>query len=214
MQKCVLLFALFSLAGCRKDDQIQTYRVSKETDQSMPMSQAPAMTSPPSEPGTDMNAMGTDMGMTAAASTKEIQWKTPAHWLEQAPSAMRIGSFLVKGENGQTADVSIVPLSGEAGGDLSNINRWRGQINLAPISEENLPQNSETITPGGRRMLLVDFVSQELLIDNQYKKRLIAAIYTQGERTWFFKMMGEDATTHAAKSAFLKFLANLRFNAS
>jgi hypothetical protein len=208
MRRFAVLLALIILVGCRKDDEIQTYRVSKESDTSMPMAGAPAA------PGSDMNSMGAEMGMSAAASPKEIEWKTPASWKELAPSSMRVGSFLVKGANGQTADVSIVPLSGEAGGDLANINRWRGQINLEPISEAELPKNSETITAGGHRMLLVDMLSRDPLINNQYKKRLIAATYTQGSRTWFFKMIGDDATVSAAKPAFLKFLKSLQFNAS
>ncbi len=63
-------------------------------------------------------------------------------------------------------------------------------------------------------MLMVDFVSQVPLLNNRYKKRLIAAIYTQGDRTWFFKMTGEDRTVEDAKPAFLRFLANLRFHES
>src|ERR1035437_10158912 len=125
---------------------------------------------------------------------------------------MRIGSFLIKGTHGQTADVSVVPLSGLAGGDLGNINRWRGQINLGPISDADLSAQSETIAPAGRKMLYVDFVSREPLINNQHKKRLMAAIYHQGERSWFFKMVGEDATVLSAKPALLQFLKSLQFH--
>ena len=66
--------------------------------------------------------------------------------------------------------------------------------------------------PGGRTMLLVDFVSREPLLNDRFKKRLLAAIYTQGERTWFFKMVGEDRTVEEAKPAFLQFLKSLRFH--
>ncbi|HVO33559.1 MAG TPA: hypothetical protein VMU17_06560 [Elusimicrobiota bacterium] len=163
-------------------------------------------------PGMDMNGMGDASGMAAAGTAKEIAWKVPPGWVEQAPSAMRIGSFLIKGDNGQTSDVSVVPLSGEAGGDLANINRWRGQINLHPVTEAELPNLSETLTPAGRRMRVVDFVSDQPLINNQYRKRVIAAMYSRGNRTWFFKMVGDDATTEAAKPSFLRFLRSLKFN--
>jgi len=146
------------------------------------------------------------------ASSKEVGWKVPRGWKEQAPSTMRVGSFLIKGANGQGADMSVVPLSGEAGGDLANINRWRGQINLSPISATDLSAQSETITPGGRKMLYIDFVSHDLLVDNQFKKRLMAAIYHREGRTWFFKMVGEDATVLSAKPAFMQFLKSLKFN--
>ena len=173
--------------GCRQEDPIQSYRVSKEA--------APAMPAASSE-----------------NHSKAIDWDLPPGWVEQAPSSMRIGSFLITGANGQTADVSIIPLSGAAGGDLANINRWRGQISLPPISEAELSRDSQLITPGGRSMRFVDFVSDELLLNHLHKKRLVAAIYTHGESTWFFKMLGEDATVESAKPAFLRFLQSVRLH--
>ncbi|MBI3291325.1 MAG: hypothetical protein HYZ73_00715 [Elusimicrobia bacterium] len=175
------------LAGCRGEG-IQTYRIPKE---------------PPPLLGE---------GMVTPQAQRDIDWTAPTGWKEQAPSAMRVGSFLVPGEDGMQADVSVVPLSGEAGGDLANINRWRGQLNLEPITEAELSVHSQTITPAGRRMRWVEFVSRESLIGRRYKKRLIVAIFTQGERTWFFKMTGEDAAVQAAKPSFVQFLRSLRFH--
>ena len=177
------------MAGCRDQEGIQTYRAPKETT--------------PQIPG---------FASESAANKKEIDWVTPTGWIEQSASAMRVGSFLVKGKNGQSADISVVPLSGPAGGSLSNINRWRGQISLEPISDDQLAANSRTVDAGGRKMLWVDFVSRDKLINKQYKLRLVAAIYTQGERTWFFKMMGEDQTVQDAIPSFQRFLETLRFH--
>jgi hypothetical protein len=203
---------LLALAGCqRNDEQIQTYRVSKDSDAVMPMP-APMMGGGSGGAAPDMQSMGAGMGMTAAASPKEITWKVPSGWQEQPPSAMRVGSFLVKGSHGYSADVSVIPLSGDAGGELANINRWRAQIQLGPASEADLPQFSQTINAGGRAMRLVDMVSREPLVDNRYPKRLIAAIYQQGSRSWFFKMTGEDQTVEEAKPAFLSFLKSLQFH--
>jgi hypothetical protein len=213
MRRTLLLLTAAVLCytlACKREDRIETYRVSKDSEAAMPMANAPMM-SAPSAGGGDMNSMGAEMGMSAAGNSNEVEWKVPAGWKVQPPSAMRLGSFRVPGPNGQSADVSVVPLSGMAGGDLANINRWRDQISLPPISEGDLAQHSQTIKPGGRKMLLIDFVSSAPLIEDRYKKRLIAAIYTQGERTWFFKMTGEDATVAQAKPAFLTFLKTLRF---
>ena len=82
-----------------------------------------------------------------------------------------IGSFRVKGKIG-TSDVSVVRLSGEAGGDLGNVNRWRGQINLEPISEPDLPKHMQVFAAGWRHMHFVNFASRELLVDSRYKKRI------------------------------------------
>jgi len=138
------------------------------------------------------------------SSTKDIAWKVPEGWQAQPPSAMRFASFLIKGAQGQTADMSVVPLSGEAGGDLANINRWRGQISLPPISTEELSSQSVSIAMGGHPMRLIDFANDG--------KRLIAAIDHRGERTWFFKLTGEEETVATAKPAFLQFLKSVTFN--
>ena len=207
----VTLPFLCALLNSCCNESIQTYQVPKE-------SAAAAISMMPS----DMGGMGNSslppdhpaigQGMAASSDAKEASWKVPEGWEEQPLSSMRVGSFLIKGANGQLADMSVVPLSGEAGGDLPNINRWRGQINLGPISDADLSAQSESISPAGRKMLYIDFVSHEPLINNQYKKRLMAAIYHREGRTWFFKMTGEDATVLSAKPAFIHFLKSLKFN--
>jgi len=191
--------ALLGLAvlctACRRDDAVQTYRVSK--DSSVPMPEMPHPCVTPTQAlnlpaagtgsGTGHGRDGGSDGHDSCGQRQRNFWEIPPGWKEQPPSSMRVGSFLIQGTNGQTADVSVVPLSGMAGGDLANINRWRGQINLDPIEESELAQQSETISPGGRRMRLVDFASKEPLVANNYKKRVIAAIYTQGPRSGFLK---------------------------
>ena len=143
--------------------------------------------------------------MAAAREDRVVTWTLPAGWTEQPPSDMRVGSFLVKGAGGRVADVSIVPLAGDAGGDVSNINRWRGQLNLAPIAGTDMEKATQRITAAGRRMRVVDIANGG--------KRLIAAIYATGETTWFFKMMGDDALVKANKPAFLHFLSSIKMNA-
>src|SRR5690348_14275732 len=106
------------LSGC-KDDRIVTYRLAKET---APMASVP----PDPMASAGGSAMPMLPGMAPAATPGQIHWRLPEGWQEQAPSAMRLGSFLIVGKNGQKADVSVVPLTGDAGGDLANINRWRG----------------------------------------------------------------------------------------
>ena len=51
---------------------------------------------------------------------------------------MRQASFLVKGENGATADVSFVKLGPAAGNLLDNVNRWLGQLGQPPVTPEKL----------------------------------------------------------------------------
>lgn len=146
----------------------------------------------------------------APAPDRTVTWKTPAGWVEKPGSGFRYATFVIPGPGGQTGDLSITQLSGEAGGLLGNINRWRGQIGLPALSESDLPKESRAIAPAGRPMTFVSHVSADPLIDGKYKRRIMGAIHTGSDAAWFFKMVGEDTLVQAAEKDFLKFLESLK----
>ncbi|OHE88955.1 MAG: hypothetical protein A3G75_13040 [Verrucomicrobia bacterium RIFCSPLOWO2_12_FULL_64_8] len=118
-----LLAAGLLLAGCR-DTKITAYRAPKDV---------------PAGPT-----------ITAETPAPAIRWQTPAGWQEQAAGNVRQGSFLVAGEGGAQADMSVISFPGDVGGDLANVNRWRNQIQLPPITEAELPAAFTMITgPAG-----------------------------------------------------------------
>lgn len=188
----LIFFMMFFpfISACQKDD-IAVYRVPKEFNETE---------------GVPVPASAVE-----ANSQRDIEWVVPPSWRVQAPSEMRVGSFLRPGKNGHPADISVVLLSGEAGGALANINRWRQQIQLPALSESEWGKNTKTISATGRKMIYVDMVSTEFLIEGKLRKRLIAAIYQQTQRTWFFKMSGEDESVKSAEPDFLAFLKSLQF---
>lgn len=148
---------------------------------------------------------------TSSSGGAGARWKIPAQWIAQPPSEMRVGSFLIKGKNGQTAEVSVIPLAGSAGGDLANVNRWRQQIDLSPLTEEALSTQLKALRLGAHSMMYVNFVSRDKLVDGKYKKRVIGAWMEREGATWFFKMFGEDATVLSAEPDFRQFLSSVEF---
>src|SRR5688572_18194483 len=68
-------------------------------------------------------------------SQSRLTWTAPSTWKAQAPTAMRLASFAIPTKAGKDLDFSVVMLSGEAGGLLANVNRWRGQIQLPPLTQ-------------------------------------------------------------------------------
>lgn len=179
-----LLFSLLILTACQKDS-IEIYQAPKEAPVVMPGAGG-------------MSGMAALPGMEASPEMKSrIHWKTPKGWQEQPTSTMRVGSFLIKEGTGQ-ADVSVVPLTGDAGGDLANVNRWRGQIGLPVQSADAFAKSSAMKMFGGHRMRWVDFANGG--------KRITAAIYKEGETSWFFKMMGDDSVVGREQRAFVAFL--------
>jgi hypothetical protein len=143
-----------------------------------------------------------------AAQGAPLQYTLPPGWLEKPLSPMRLASFKATAPNGQEMDVSIVSLPGMAGGDLANVNRWRGQVQLGPIDEETLAKSAEHVTANGHDYLLVDLASDQPI--NGEKQRILAAILDENDRSWFIKMTGEEAAVASQKSAFTDFLRGLK----
>jgi hypothetical protein len=123
---------------------------------------------------------------------------------------MRLASFKAVAPNGKEIDVSVVSLTGIAGGDLANVNRWRGQVGLGPITEDALAKTAEHLQASGHDFLLVDLVSSEPIGAQHEKQRIVAAILDENDHSWFIKMTGEDAAVESQRSAFTDFLQSLK----
>ena len=177
---------LLLLAGCdRGDDKITVYRIPKETQPAANPQQA---------------AIG-------GAAPGEVHWTAPSNWEEQPASGFRKGSFLVRGGDGKRADVSVISFPASAGGVLANVNRWREQLKLAPISSE-----AEAGTPmpvGGRDLFFVDLVSEQPTSPEGSKSRILGGILPLNGATWFFKMIGPDELVEAQREAFKQFLQSV-----
>ena len=139
-----------------------------------------------------------------------LRYTLPPKWQEKPLSPMRLASFKATAPDGKEADVSVVSLPGIAGGDLANVNRWRGQVQLAPVDEDTLAKTAEHVQANGHDYLVVDLVSDAPTDEKQGKQRILAAILDENGRSWFIKMTGEDATVAAQKNAFTDFLRGLK----
>ena len=194
------------MTGCYREE-IKVYTVPKESAAAT----APAL--PEGHPdmgGMDMSsAPGMNLGMDPAARARLI-YQTPAGWTEEAPNSVRVASFKIN-RNGQQADVSIVPLSGMAGGDVANVNRWRGQIGLEPAADDDLRKAAQQIEIAGESAELYD-VAGKNPADGK-PTRILGAIQHRGDVAWFFKMTGDDELVKSEKPALIEFLKTLKFEA-
>lgn len=138
-----------------------------------------------------------------------LQWKLPPGWFERPGDAMRAGSFAVTNAAGLTAEISVIPLAGTGGTELGNVNRWRGQVGLPPVSEQELPGQWQTVELGTEKARLTDLAGQAAAPGAA--SHIIAATYARGATTWFFKMTGSDPLVAEQKPAFLAFLKSVRF---
>lgn len=172
-------------AGCDRNG-IQVYKVAKEA-------------APAADPAPTQGGMPT------------LEYTAPQGW-ESAPlGQMRVASFKVTGADAKQAEVSVIPLPGMAGGDLGNVNRWRDQVGLAPVTEADLAKLAEPVTICGETSQLYDQAGQNP--SSGEKTRILAALLRKDGVAWFFKMTGDDELVARQKPAFLAFLTSAKFAA-
>jgi hypothetical protein len=194
--------ALALLCGCDRDDQqIKVYRVAK----------APLESTPPPEAAMPTNASSPSaLSANAPSLTTPATAEAPKNWEPQPLSQMREASFIVRGENGATADISLVRLGPAAGNVLDNVNRWLGQLKQPAVTEEKL---RTMIQPLGDAAV-VDLAGQHENGDPAKDGRIVGAIASDENGTAFYKMRGNAALVGAEKDNFLKWVSASRGGAS
>ena len=136
-------------------------------------------------------------------SAPQIKWSTPDGWAEVPPSSMRYASFSASaGDNGKV-DISIVTFPGDGGSDADNVNRWRGQIGLAPVDADAVTSQVSSLKTGDTTFSTTDIAGN--------KTRTIAAWTRRDGRVWFFKATGPTAAIEKEKPNFVKFIESIRF---
>lgn len=193
------LILISALAGCKRDET-RVYHVPKED-------------SPPSqsEPVATPEATQPEMAAPAptAMSIPQLRYRLPEGWQEKPLSEMRVASFTVPGQAGQSADVSAIPLP-IVGRDLELVNMWRSQVQLPATSDLAAVNQAEPIDIGTEQGRLFNFVSEQPMIGKS-RQRILIAMLTRGTMSWFFKMSGEDAFVVTQKAKFLQFLKSVSF---
>lgn len=158
--------------------------------------------------GCNMNAAGApDPGLPAPpVPGTGMEWILPAGWTaEKNEGGMRYATLKPAGPG--KVDVSVIALPAPAGGELANVNRWRSQISLPPIGEQELASLRLQVEAGAGRVAVFD-------LDNPKapEGRMVVGMLGSGSDIWFVKMAGDRASVAKVRPAFLKFLESFRSN--
>jgi hypothetical protein len=131
-------------------------------------------------------------------------WVLPADWTAQQPtSTMRVLTV-----RASACELIVPKFPKMAMNDkLSNINRWRGQVQLPPLDNAD-PQAPAKVIVGGDEADLYDFTGPVTP-----GTRLLVAVAPQGETLWFFKLLGPANEIAAQKEAFTGFLKSVKIAA-
>ena len=227
-----LAVLLLGLSSCR-DEQVVSYKIPKEKDPELPMAaadaQAPAdasggapadggmpgsgaagpMQAPADASGSATPASGPMAGgNVATASGAPLLWTAPAGWKVKTASMMRKGSYDVPSGNAtdKPGDMSITAFPGDVGGEVANVNRWRGQVGLQPLSADEAARSLQRLQINGLPVAVLDISAQASAGDH----RILGAMVPYAGSTWFFKLTGTNAALDRAKPDFLNFLSSIR----
>ncbi len=180
-----------ALVGCG-DKDIKVYHVAKES------------TAHPVAAHAQMPSGHPDV----AAARPKLTWTTPAGWTEAKAGEFRVASFNIKGENGKQADLGIFPLPGGAGGDFANVNRWRSQLGLEPVTAEELKTLAQSAMVAGQPAELYDLSGKAAGSDDP--TRILGVIQHRDGTAWFFKMTGDAELVAQQKATYIEFLKSLK----
>jgi hypothetical protein len=177
--------------------------------------EAPAMPAghPPVAGGGAGMSMGQGMmggGATVPPGTGERPaWKVPSGWTEVARSTFLVAKFQVTGDGAAKADINVSMSSGDGGGMLPNVNRWRGQLSLPAWDVTGLERNVESVPIAGASATLVDFSGAGA--ENSDAQRCVGIMVSRPGEAWFFKLMGSSGLVAREKQALIEFVRSVKF---
>ncbi|OYW25126.1 MAG: hypothetical protein B7Z55_00245 [Planctomycetales bacterium 12-60-4] len=159
-----------------------------------------------------MGFPGMGAGATAAplelpSAPAQVKYETPDGWEVGKVGGMRKAALDIT-DGAQKAEVTVIDLAEEAGERLPNVNRWRGQIGLEPVTAEELAKTMHEIPVGS---LTGDYVELVGPADAAKPQTILGVIVEHGGKAWFLKLQGDSELALAQKAKFEAFVKSVRF---
>ena len=163
---------------------------------------------PPSHPAIPGMDASVPMASNPIRAGDKPSWTVPAGWQEGQLSQFLIAKYVVEGTDGAQAAINVSSLGGDGGGLLPNVNRWRQQLGLPPVAEDDLANLPALETSGGKGVL-IDFSGT----DGRSGKpaRLVGVVLPLGGQTWFYKLMGDANLVAQQRDALVKFVQSATY---
>jgi len=176
----LFLFA-FIICSCDENKHIKSYRF----------------------PKTNFNLSKNEVPKDIQKSINGISWDLPQNWVPSDGHSMRLASFDVPFSRG-IGDLSIVSLGSESGGLTANVNRWRKQIDLGPISESEI--KTESIVGQSKSG---SFRLFRLVNDSSQDKAILAAVLPMQGTTLFIKLTASQQGIIELETIFTQFCSSI-----
>lgn len=130
--------------------------------------------------------------------SNKISWEKPNNWQKVSPGNMQIAKFLLNKEDND--HVSIATFPGDVGGMMANVNRWRRQLSLSPINQENIKLKNYK----------GDYFNFKVVKINNENKSIVVAIFEKKGRTTFVKMVAKNSVAKQKYKEFIDFCFTIK----
>lgn len=132
-------------------------------------------------------------------------FKTPPGWTETGPRGGFVPidmAFAVK-EGDAAAEVTVLSMQTTVA-DKGNVDRWRGQVGLGPLSADEVAKLApREVKVGGTASKLYEFIGKD--------RGMLLILVQRGRATWFVKLMGAAAAVEKNRDKFTAFAQSIEF---
>lgn len=143
------------------------------------------------------SAAGASNADESAAADVPFASAVPTGWKRVAPGMMQLAKFVT----GDADDAAQVSVSRAGGSVFANVNRWRGQVGLEPLANDN-ELDAEAIKVSGIDSMLFRIPGE--------KDGIVAAMVPHNGAVWFFKLTGPVGVVEEQSAAFDEFLSTVQ----
>jgi hypothetical protein len=167
-------------------------------------------------PGVDKSKQDNGMGGPMLANDrplapperKQLTYKTPEGWKDLGPSGGFVpmaARFSLSGKEKPEVTVISLPL---AGGLKANLDRWRGQVRLLPLTDKEFADlRPPVVTVDDAKGQLFDLTGPA----GPGQERMVIVLVERKGQAWYFKLLGPTELVEKNKTKFDAFVASVKF---
>jgi hypothetical protein len=162
-------------------------------------SSSPALPVGPAFTGSGNNITGKD---------KPLSYKAPSGWSPGKVDGLRQVAFEIR-DGSKHAEFTGIALAASAGDLLSNVNRWREQVHLSPVTRDELERQLKEFLVDDVKGHLVELVGPT---NAQPREAILGVICSHRDKAWFFKLKGDAEVIESERGRFESFVHSVRFD--
>ncbi len=144
----------------------------------------------------------------APSPPKPPAFEVPKDWQVAEANSFSSSRFQI-GKGDRLATVTVTALSVDGGGLAVNVNRWRNQVGLESLAEQDALKSLQPIKVDGIAGHALDVTGPDAT--NKATQRILVVVFKRDDQTWFFKIQGPASLVGEQKTAFEGFIKSVHF---